>query len=510
MSRKKKILIGMAAAVVVMAIVGFSLRANRVEKTTVQTGRVERKELLESKVNASGEIRAKEFVDIQAEVPGVIIELNVREGDSVKKGDVLLRLDPVQNRAEADVAAANVGMVQAENSQQQIQISNAENNYERDKFSLLGAKAELEQARVQTLRAKSTYQRKQQLHEENLISREEYDLAKADWNATQAAVEAAQARVSQIEIALKNSLLQIQQMREVHRASISRLNAARATQTRALDLFRKTTIYAPLTGIITKLNVEKGERAIPGIQSDPRATLMTLADMSIVQAELKVDETDVVGISLRDQAKVKVDALPDKPMEGEVIEIGNSPMNKTGTSLSSSQEAKDFKVKVQLKAPPKELRPGLSATADITTRVKSNVLIAPLQAITVREMPVDAQGHYIPPDPNELKKKYERKGFSLFGGSSPATVTSANKEKEKKAKKKEIEGVFIITKDNIARFQPIKTGIKGETDIEIANGLNEGEEIITGSYKTLRTIEDGAPVKIDNTIKADQDKKDKS
>src|SRR5262249_46700896 len=155
---------------------------------------------------------------------------------------VLLRLDPVQTRAEADAAAAQVMTAQAESGQQQMQINNAENNYERDKVSLLAAKAELEQARVQTIRAKGTYLRKQQLHEENLVAREEYDLAKADWNATQAALEAAQARVNQIEISLKNSLLQIQQMREMHKAALSRMTSAKATQTRAMDLFRKTTI----------------------------------------------------------------------------------------------------------------------------------------------------------------------------------------------------------------------------------------------------------------------------
>src|SRR6266849_5561176 len=139
-----------------------------------------------------------------------------------------------------------------------------------------------------------------------------------------------------------------------------------------------------------------------------------------------------------------------------------------------------------------------SATADITTKPKNNILVAPLQAITIREVPIDAQGNYIPPDPSEIKKKNERKGFALFGGSSPNNVTAANKEKDKKIKKKELEGVFVITKDNTAQFRPVKTGIKGDTDIEIFSGLNDGEEIITGSYKTLRTIENGALIKVDN------------
>ncbi|MBI1745876.1 MAG: efflux RND transporter periplasmic adaptor subunit [Acidobacteria bacterium] len=510
MSRKKKILIGVIVGVLVIGIVTASLNYNRTEKTTVQTGRVERKELLESRVNASGEIRAKETVDIQAEVPGIIVELNVREGDRVKQGDVLLRLDPIQSRSEAEAAAANVNAFLAETSQQQMQIANAENNHERDKAGLLTAKADLEQARVQHLRAKGTHDRKMQLYEENLLSREEYELARADWNATQSVLAAAQARVNQAEIQIKTSALQIEQMRAMTRAVQSRLNGAKASQARALDVYRKTTIYSPLTGIITKLNVEKGERAIPGIQSDPRATLMTIADMSVVQVDLKVDETDVVGISLGDKAKVKVDALPEKAIEAEVIEIGNSPMNKSSTSLTNTQEAKDFKVRIQLKEPPTELRPGLSATADITTKVKNNVITAPLQAITVRELPIDAQGNHIPPDPAALKKKNERKGFSFFGGSSPKGVTSASKDKDKKIKKKEFEGVFAINKDNSAQFRPVKTGIKGETEIEMLKGLSEGEEIITGSYKTLRTIEDGTPVKIDNTAnKGDQDKKEK-
>jgi len=510
MSRKKKLLIGGGVLLLLAPIVAFSIKYNRTETTAVQTGRVERKELLESKVNASGEIRAKEFVNIQAEVPGIIIELNVREGDRIQKGQVLLRLDPTQQRADADMASGQMMASQAESENQKIQIANSENNHERDKASLLTARADLERAKVDNIRSKGTYQRKQQLHEDNLVSREEYELAKAEYQATQSSIEAARARVSQAEIQIKTSALQIEQTKTMHQASLSRFTAARATRERAQDLFRKTTLASPLTGIVTKLNMEKGERAIPGIQSDPRATIMTIADMSVVQVELKVDETDVVGISLRDKAKVKVDALPERVIDGEVIEIGNSPITRATSGLGgSSQEAKDFKVLIQLIDPLKELRPGLSATTDITTRSKTGVLAAPLQAITVREVPIDAQGNYVPPDPAELKKKFEKKSAFSFGQPKPDSV-AANKDRDKKAKKKEMEGVFVLTKENTVRFRPVKTGIKGETEIEIVGGLSDGDEIVTGSYKTLRTIEDGTPVKIDNTaLKSDQEKKDK-
>jgi len=206
---------------------------------------------------------------------------------------------------------------------------------------------------------------------------------------------------------------------------------------------------------------------------------MTISDLSVIQTELKVDETDIVSLAIGNPAKIKVDALPDVVLDGEVTEIGNSPIT-TGTT---TQEAKDFKVIVTVKNPPDKIRPGMSCTADIVTDTKKNVLAIPIQALTIREVEVDKDGKYIEPDLN--KKKTE-------------SVARADSSKTK-INKKELEGVFVITKDNIARFRPVKTGITGESEIEIKAELQEGETIVSGSFQTLRTLKDGAAVKADTT-----------
>jgi HlyD family secretion protein len=209
---------------------------------------------------------------------------------------------------------------------------------------------------------------------------------------------------------------------------------------------------------------------------------MTIADLSVIQAELKVDETDVINVSLGDIATVKVDALPDESMEGEVTEIGNSPI-KSATG-ATQQEAKDFKVIVTIRNPSPKLRPGMSCTGDITTDTKNNVLTVPIQALTIREVEVDKDGKYVEPDLNKKKPS--------------GTVARADSSKDK-PKKKELEGLFVVNKDKIARFRPVKTGITGESEIEITANLKEGEEVVSGSFQTLRTIKDGDRVKIDNT-----------
>ncbi|MBW2196016.1 MAG: efflux RND transporter periplasmic adaptor subunit, partial [Deltaproteobacteria bacterium] len=248
--------------------------------------------------------------------------------------------------------------------------------------------------------------------------------------------------------------------------------------TRAKNQLSKTTLYSPLSGVITQLLVDEGERAVPGMLSNPQATLMTIADLSVIQAELKVDETDIVNISLGDKAEVKVDALPDQVLEGEVTEIGNSPIN---ASLGSQQEAKDFKVVVTLRDPSSKLRPGMSCTGDIITDVKNNVLVIPIQALTIREVEVDEDGNYHEPD---LAKK--------------TNTAQADSEKEKPMKE-ELEGVFVVTADKLARFRPVETGITGESEIEVLDQLKEGEEVVSGTFQALRTIKDGAAVKVDNS-----------
>jgi HlyD family secretion protein len=486
MSKAKKIWIAVGGAVVLGLIIFFSINATRKDEVLVQTSKVQVKDVLQSKVSASGEIRAKEFVDLQAEITGVITDLLAREGDKVAKGDVLLKIDPIQTRADTDSTQAQYEAVMADARAQQFQIMNAEASLAQMEANFRSAQADASQSENNFSRAQSSFNRKQQLNEDGLISREEYEQAQNDQKASKAQLEMSKARLSQAEAQVKSSRNTIEQMKVSQGAALNRAKSTGATLTRANDLLTKTVLRSPLSGIITQLSVEKGERAVPGNMFSPQATLMTIADLSTIQAQLKVDETDVVNLTLGNLAHIKVDAMPDIVFDGEVTEIGNSPLTTTG---STQQEAKDFKVIVTLKAPSSKLRPGMSCTGDIITNTKNGVKVVPIQALTVREVGVDKDGKYMQPN---LQKKTQG-------------VAQADTSKEKQ-QKKELEGVFVI-KDKIARFRQVKAGITGDTDIEVLSGLDTGEEVVSGSFQTLRTIKDGAAVKIDNSTKSQPEKK---
>lgn len=486
MSKKKKLWIGIGGGVLILLIVVISINSSRKNTLLVQTSKVEKKDVLTSKITASGEIRAKEFVDLQSEIAGIITEIPVREGATVKKGDVLLRIDPIQTEADAAARRAQYEAAMADVRAQEFIIRNAEANLMRDEASLRSARAELEQAENNHLRAQSSFKRQQQLNEDGLITRDAYEAAQNDLKIAQSRLEVSKAQVSQYETQVRVARNNIEQNKTSAQASLARSQSAAADLTRASDQLKKTTLVSPLGGVITQLLVEKGERAQPGIMSNPQATLMTIADLSVIQAELKVDETDIVNLSIGDITEIEVDALPDEVFHGEVTEIGNSPIQ---ASSGTTQEAKDFKVIVTLKNPSPKLRPGMSCTGDITTDTKRNVLVIPIQALTVRDVEVDKDGNYIQPDLN-------RKNGSVAQADDGKSTD----------KKKELEGVFVINENMIARFRPVKTGITGESEIEILENLKEGEEIVSGTFQTLRTIKDGATIKIDKS-KSSSEKK---
>jgi len=487
MSKGKKIWMVCGGVILLAIIIIASVQSSRKDVVLVQTTTVQRKDVLSSKVTASGEIRAKKFVDLQSEISGIITELPVREGDSVKKGDILLRIDPIQTDAETSAARAQFDMNQAQARAQEFEILNAEVQLMRDEASLKSARAELEQAENNFTRAQNSFNRQQQLHEDGLISRDSYESAQNDFKSAKSRLDVQRANLSQMEKQINIAKNNIERMKTSAKASQAQVKAAAANLAKASDQSRKSKIESPMDGIITQLKKEKGERAVPGMMTSPEATIMTIADLSTIQAQLKVDETDIVNLSLGDVAQVKVDALPDVVFEGEVTEIGNSPID----SATSSQEAKDFKVIVTLKNPSRLLRPGMSCTGEITTDTRRNVIAIPLQALTVRDVEVDKDGKYHMPDLN---------------GKNKGSVARAASEKED-VKKKELEGVFVVADNKVARFRPVKTGITGESEIEVLENLNEKEEIVSGSYQTLRTIKDGAAVKIDKASKAQTDKK---
>jgi len=481
MAKRKKIWISVGAAILLIVVVLSSLNSSRQSAVSVQTAVVKHADVLISKVTASGEIRAKEFVDIQSEIAGIVTDLLVREGASVKTGDTLLLIDPVQTAAEKDSSNAQYESALADVRAQEFAIRNAETNLLRDQASLRSSRADLALAEDNYARIQNIFRRRQSMYEDALISREDYETAQLDLKSAQTRLESAKAQTAQVELQVEVSRNNIEQTKFSAESRLASSKAAMARLKQATNQLEKTTIYSPLNGVVTQLNVEKGERAQPGIMSNPQATLMTIANLSVIQAELRVDETDIVNLSLGDIAEVRIDALPNDVFEGEVSEIGNSPIQSSGIS----QEARDFKVIVTLKNPSPKLRPGMSCTGDITTDTRKNVLVIPIQALTVRDVIVDEFGAYHPPTLDQART------------SSASSSTYVEKDK-----KKELEGVFVLDKNNkAARFRDIKTGITGESEIEVLENLNVDEEIVTGSFQTLRTLKDGAAVKTGATEK---------
>jgi HlyD family secretion protein len=449
----KKVLIGVGAALALGIIVAITIYQSRKNLVTVQTGTVQR-ESLTSVVSASGEIKPKTYVNIGANAFGKIIKLHVKEGDHVKKGQLLAQLENVQSSADVNATRASV---QA-----------AETDAIAADAALKTSLADLNRAQSDAAHAQLDWDRAQGLYNAALIAKQDYDMKKAAWEQADAGLAQAEARVAQAR-AQKDS-------------SDKHITQNQANLTRVSDVLQKTTYEAPFDGVITNLPVREGETVVIGIQNSPGSTLMTLADMSIITSEVKVDETDIVNVRLGQSAEVTIDAIPHKIFHGIVSEIGdNAIVRSTGVATSqatsTSEEAKDFKVVVTLSDPPADLRPGLSSTAKIMTATRDNVLSIPLQALTVR-----TQADLVPKDKN----------------SSKSVQAAASAPAEASKLKEEVQGVFVI-RNKKAEFVPVDTGISGTTDIEITKGLRQGDEVITGSYKVLRTLKPGTSVKIDNT-----------
>ena len=397
MKRRTKIILGVVALVVAALVTSaFVLRRGK-DVTAVTMSKVERMDLT-SKVTANGRIDAKRKVDLSANVMGQIVNLAVREGDTVKKGTFLLQIDQKQLAASAEGAAA----------------------------SLQALFSDRDAARANLGAAERDYQRAQRNYNEKIIPL-------ADFERARTALDAAQANVSSAE---------------------RRTDQARANVTAARDTLSKTTMVAPMDGIVTALPVEEGEVAVIGTMNNAGTKLLTIADMSVVEAVMEVDETDIPSVKVGQHANVTIDAYPNKTFSGVVTEVGSSPIvRNNGLGGSSSTEAVNFEVKIHVENPPSDVRPGFSASADIITGTRARVVAIPIQALIIREKPGS-------------------------GGGKP----------------KEEEGVFL-NQDGKATFVPVKTGLTGETSIEIVNGLRQGQEIITGPFKALRDINDGSKVK---------------
>jgi len=432
----------------------------------IQTGRVARQDLT-SLVTASGEIKPRNYINIgtNAMVPSRIIEILVVEGDQVKKGQLLAKLESVQPEAEVAAQRASLSSSEAESAASEASLKAADENIATATASVERAKAELERARI-------NFARTEKLWSEKLIARQEYDQRQIELEAQRAALREAEARLQQARA-------QRMQLASSLAAAQKRVNLAAANLKRAQDVLQRTMAVSPIDGMVTNLPVRVGETVVPGIQNSSASLIMTIADMSLITAEVKVDETDIVNVKLDQEADITIDAIPGKTFKGKVIEIGNTAiLRSTGLAASqsaiSSQEAKDFKVVIALINPPAEIRPGLSCTAKVVTATRKNVMAIPIQALTVRQR-------------GDLEAK-PSDGVQASAKPDPAA---------EKARKEEIQGVFVVSRDK-AVFRKVETGITGATDIEVLSGLKENEEIVTGSYKVIRTLRNDARVRVDN------------
>lgn len=466
MKRKWKVALGATLVLAAAGGVYGSIRYSKRGIVTVQTGRAVRQDLT-SLVTASGEIKPRNYINIgtNAVSPSRITEILVSEGQQVRKGQLLAKLEAVQPEAEVAAQRAQLASAEAESAAAEASLKASDENIRTLEAGVARARAELEKAKV-------NYERTRRLWEQKLVAQQDYDQRRLEVEALNAALVEAEARISQAKA-------QRAQLAASLAAAQRRVALAQANLRRSQDVLQRTLAVSPIDGMVTNLPVRVGETVVPGIQNSPASLIMTIADMSLITAEVKVDETDIVNVKLDQVADVTIDAIPNRTFKGRVIEIGNTAiLRSTGLAASqsaiSSQEAKDFKVVVALDNPPAEIRPGLSCTAKIITATRQKALTIPIQALTVRQ-----RGDLEPAPKN---------GVQAAAAPDPAAL---------KARKEEIQGVFVIEGDK-AVFRKVETGITGATDIEVLSGLKENDEIVTGSYKVIRTLRNHARIKVDN------------
>lgn len=456
MSAKKIVLIVIVVLVLAGTVAGTIIHG-RANVTKVATGKVVHQELV-SIVNGTGQIKPKTYVNVGATAFGRITHLYVKEGDHVKRGETLATVENVQPQATVAAQQAAIASSRTDVTSYVAAEKTAEAN-------IAQAKADLEQKKLD-------YDRSKALYTAQLIAKQDYD-------AKQAAYDMAVATLAQRQAALAQALAQTDSQR-------AHVNQAVASQRSNFDALDKTISRAPFDGLVTNVPVREGETVVVGIQNAGGSTIMTLADMSVITAEVKVDETDIVNVKMNQPADVTVDALPGRIFKGHVTEVGDQALLRT-TGLSTTQsttgteEAKDFKVVVTLDQPSDDLRPGLSATAKITTAHVPNALTLPIQALVQRD-PV------------------AEKALADNDGKPVAAATAAPSGPVTKPQL--VQGVYLLrTERKKLRtiFVPVTTGVTGATDIQVLTGLKAGDEIVTGRYQILRTLKSGTVVKRDNS-----------
>lgn len=516
-SRKKKIIIAVSAVALLAIIVVVSIFARGKDEPEVTVVKIDVRPELRSSVTASGEVRPIQFINLTSEVAGRIEDIYVNPGDQVTKGQPLVKLDPTQLQSAQEAQAAGVQVAISDVQNARTAVLAAENNVSQQQQSLIAAEASLANARQAVVTAQTNVDREQvnlntaqrelkrttELVESGVASRSEFDAARDRLEQAQVALRTVQAQLEQSRIGVQESTARVNQQRvsirdarigvERSRASVTS-SEARANQQQALlrgdaSQRSKSTQLSPLTGVVADIPARKGQFALANFSSTP---LMTIADMSIINVEVNVDETEIAEVEVGQPAKVKIDAMGEREVEGIVkqktpLAVGKS--DTTGGGISNRvnvQEAKEFKVVVELINMPDEVRnslkPGMTATATITTKVKQSVLAVPLQAI-VEKLP-DAS-----PSPAAT-------------GSVPAPTPVGEKPKAKK-------GVYVLDGRKV-KFVEVVTGITGESDIEIISGLQNGLEVITGPSRVLRTLKENDVVKRQEKKPGESDKSEEA
>ena len=438
MSRNKKIFIGLGVVVVLAAVAFANIKYKRQDGIAVNVETIQKRDL-QAIVSASGKIQPQRLVNISADTMGRVTDLAVEEGQRVSKGQFLLQIDPRNlttafNQTSASLAAARSQM-------EQLRVS-------------------IDSTKTSLKQAQDALARQQQLFKQGLTPKEQLDNAEnlvrmraADLSSAERQIETQRLRMTQEEASLENAKLNLSKVR----------------------------IESPITGIITRRNIEEGETVVIGTMNNAGTVLLTVADMSVIEAEVEVDETDIPTVKLGQKAKVTIDAMGgSKSFPGKVTEIGNSPIQAAGST--SASQATNFKVKVTLDGEVPEVRPGFTCTAEITTATRAGVVAVPIQATTVREKIIDREGNIVPDAKQGPGKR------------RPAPVLDS--ELKPGQERKELEGVFVV-RDNKAVFVPVKTGIAGEKYFEVLSGIKEGEQVIVGPFSSVRELADGAAVKIE-------------
>jgi HlyD family secretion protein len=442
MSGTKKILIGVGVLVILAVIAFVNIKYKRQEGTSVNVEAIRARDL-NAIVSASGKIQPHDSVNISADTMGRVTNLAVDEGYRIKKGQFLMQIDP-----ELLARAAQ---------QQEASLAAAQSTMEQLRVASESAKAALKQAQ-------DAYSRQEQLWKGGLTTKETLDIAEqtlkmrqADANSAAKQIETQQLRMKQEEAALASAKYNLSKVR----------------------------IESPIDGIVTKRNIQEGETVVVGTMNNAGTVLLTIADMSNIEAQVEVDETDIPNVAIGQPAKITIDAMSGKSFAGKVVEIGNSPITST-TSTTASSQATNFLVKVKVTDNIPDVRPGFTCTAEITTATRKAALSVPIQAMTVREVVLDREGNVVRDD-----KGGRGRGRGGVGAVQAAELPAGQERKE-------LEGVFVA-KDNKALFVPVKTGIAGEKYFEVLSGVKAGDQVITGPFSSVRELKDGGAVKIDTT-----------